>query len=70
MYAGDEGGEDEDVRRVRRDEREGRRGGVDEPFLIQFVWLSLRVGYLYIFLSFLKLFFFFFLVDERGRGRK
>lgn len=32
MYAGDEGGEDE-MRRVRIEEREGRRGGEDEPFL-------------------------------------
>lgn len=32
MYAGEEVGEDE-VRRVRIEEREGRRGGVDEPFL-------------------------------------
>lgn len=33
MYAGDEGGEDEEARRVRTEEREGRRGGRDEPFL-------------------------------------
>lgn len=32
VYAGDDGGEDE-VRRVRIEEREGRRGGEDEPFL-------------------------------------
>lgn len=36
MYAGDESEEDE-VRRVRIEEREGRRGGEDEPFL----WRSL-----------------------------
>lgn len=33
MYAGDEGGEGEEVRRVRIEERDGRRGGGDEPFL-------------------------------------
>lgn len=33
MYDGEEVGEDEEVRRVRIEEREGRRGGVDEPFL-------------------------------------
>lgn len=33
MYAGEEGGEVEEVRRVRIEEREGRRGGIDEPFL-------------------------------------
>lgn len=56
MYAGEEVGGDEEVRRVRIEEREGRRGGVDEPFLWQFL-VKFGLGYLYVFLSFLLLFF-------------
>ena len=58
MYAGEEVGEDEEVRRVRIEEREGRRGGVDEPFLRQFLlslgWVTCTSFY----------------PDESGRGGK